>query len=187
MYEKLNFRLKGVVPLLVHSGRLADPLNPITKAMKKVSGKRMKTEADFAELSRLEWYGSLYVHDKRPCIPGEVLEAAFVEGAKKSKRGQQAKAGIICDGFYPLDYDGPKDPDELWKDEKFRLVTGVRVQRNRIMRTRPIFPEWSADVTVDYLPSLLNESEVTDIIVTVGQVVGIGDWRPRFGRFEIVE
>lgn len=84
----------------MHSGRLADPLNPIAKAVKKVSSKRMKTDADFAELARLEFLGGLYLHRGEPCIPGEVLEAALIEAARKMRRGQQAKAGVICDDFF---------------------------------------------------------------------------------------
>ena len=34
--------------------------------------------------------------------------------------------------------------------ERFRKVAGVRVQRNRIMRTRPIFPDWAANLEIEY-------------------------------------
>src|SRR5579871_793972 len=169
-YESLKFRIRGVVPLVMHNGQLADPLNRHAKEMKKISGKRAKTEADFERLAKLEWYGGLYVHNGAPCLPGEVIEAAFIEAAKKSKRGQQAKAGVISDGFWPLEYDGPKEPDALWEDESYRLTTGVRVQRNRVMRTRPIFPRWEATVQIDYLPDQLNAGDVADIIRTCGRV-----------------
>ncbi len=36
-----------------------------------------KTEADHAEMARLEWYGSLYLQDSKPRIPGEMKEAAI--------------------------------------------------------------------------------------------------------------
>jgi hypothetical protein len=71
------------------------------------------------------------------CLPGEIMEAHLVEAAKKLKKGQQAKAGLFCDGTFPLVYPGPADLEDLWADQTFRLTTGVRVQRNRIMRTRP--------------------------------------------------
>jgi hypothetical protein len=185
-YESLKFRLRGVVPLVMHNGQLADPLNKHAKEMKKISGKRAKTEADFEQLAKIEWYGGLYVHEGAPCLPGELIEAAFTAAAKKNKRGTQAKAGVISDGFWPLEYDGPKSPDELWKSERYRLTTGVRIQRNRIMRTRPLFPQWEATVQIDFLPDQLNEGEVADIVAIMGRVIGLGDWRPRFGRFEIV-
>jgi hypothetical protein len=173
----------------MHNGQLADPLNYFTKEMKKVSGKRAKTEADFEQMARIEFLGGLYLADGEPCIPGELIEAAFTEAARKRKRGQQAKAGILADGMFPLMYDGPRKPEELWQNEAFRLTTGVKVQRNRIMRTRPLFREWVADIHIDYQPSILNKSEVMDVAALMGAEVGLGDWRPKFGRFraEVVQ
>lgn len=155
--------------------------------MRKISGKRKKTEADFEQLAKLEWFGSLYLSGGVPCIPGEVLEAGFIEASRKSRRGQQAKAGVVSDGFWPLGYDGPKDPEQLWENEDYRLTVGVRIQKNRIMRTRPIFREWSATVHLDYLPDQLDKGEIIETMGILGRVVGLGDWRPRFGRFEVVE
>lgn len=183
-YQSLKFQLRGVVPLVMHNGQLADPLNPYTKEMKKITGKRKKTDSDFEQLAKLEWYGSLYVHDGVPCIPGEVIEAAFIAGARKSKRGQQAKAGMLSDGFWPVEYDGPKNIDELWSDQSYRMTTAVRVQQNRVMRTRPIFREWKTTVQIDFFEDQFNLRDIADVLTTVGQSVGLCDWRPRFGRFE---
>ncbi|PVE26447.1 hypothetical protein DC522_01400 [Microvirga sp. KLBC 81] len=153
--------------------------------MKRVSAKRAKTDADFEELARLEFLGGLYLLDGAPCIPGEVIEAALIEAAKKQKRGQQAKAGIISDGNFPVEYDGPQTADELWKDERFRLVAGVKVQQNKVMRTRPIFQNWACEISVDFMPDQLNRSEVEEMVQTAGKIIGIGDWRPKFGRFSV--
>ena len=167
----------------MHNGQLADPLIHIAKTMKRVSGKRNKTDADFEELARLEFLGSLYLHAGEPCIPGVLIEATMTEAARKMKRGQQAKAGILSERSFPLEYGGPRNPDALWADERFRLVAGVKVQRNRIMRTRPIFHDWAAEISVDFLPDQLNRSEVEEMVRVAGKVVGLGDWRPKFGRF----
>lgn len=185
-YKRLSFKIRSVSGLVMHNGQLADPLNKHSKEIRKISGKRKKTEADFEQLARLEWFGSLYLHNGVPCIPGEVLEAGFIEASRKSRRGQQAKAGIVADAFFPIEFDGPKSPDELWEDEKYRLTVGVRIQKNRIMRTRPIFREWAASVHLDYLPDQLDMGEVIETMGILGRVVGLGDWRPRFGRFEVV-
>lgn len=184
-YQTLRFRLTSVSPLVVHNGQLADPLNPIAKAMRKVSQKRAKTEADYEELARLEFLGGLYLNDGEPCIPGTLIEATLTEAAKKARRGQQAKAGLLADGMFPLQYEGPRDPEGLWADQNFRLVAGVKVQRNRVMRTRPIFRDWSCEVAVDFLPDQLNPGDVEEMFRTAGAVVGIGDWRPKFGRFTV--
>ena len=182
-YQRLKFRLTGVSPLVCHNGRLANPLDPMAKALKAVSGKRGKTDADFEEMARIEFLGSLYVGEDGPCIPGEMLEAMLTAAAKKNKRGPQAKAGLLSDGMHRLNYEGPRTPDLLWADEGFRLVAGVRVGQARIMRTRPIFRDWSSEIFVDFLPGQLNRGEVAEMVRIAGEVVGLGDWRPRFGRF----
>ena len=171
----------------MHSGQLADPLHPITQQIRTFSGKRDKTEADLAEMARLEWYGSLYLQDGEPCIPGEILEAHFIESAKKRKKGVRARAGLMCEGNFPLLYEGPREPEVLWKNPRFRFTTSVRVQRNRIMRTRPIFHEWAPIFTVTYNESLLNQTDIVEMLQIGGEQVGLGDWRPRFGRYMIEE
>jgi hypothetical protein len=185
-YHTLRFRLISAAPLLCHNGQLADPLNDIARQMKEISGRRHKTDADLEELARLEWYGSLYLDDdQQPCLPGEVLEAAFVEAAKRQRRGRQAQAGIICPANYLLEYDGPSELDELWQRPAFRLTVPARVKNNRIMRTRPRFLTWATTIVVQYDSSLLNPNEVGEIVRRTGSEIGIGDWRPKFGRFQV--
>jgi len=186
-YATYQCKIIGATPLLMHNGLLADPTNEIARMMKAVSGKRDKTEADFAELSRLEWYGGLYLQDGSPCLPGEMIEAMLLEASRKKKKGVQAKAGLIVPNNAKLDYPGPQDIDEMWKSGQFLHKVGVRIQKNKVIRTRPIFREWSVTMDVYYLPSLLNKSDVEGFIEVAGQIVGLGDWRPKFGRFEVKE
>lgn len=175
-----------MAPLLMHNGQLADPLNKFAREMKRVSGKRKKVEADHEELAKLEWHGSLYMHSGQPCLPGEMIEAAFISAAKKSRLGQQAKAGIISDGFWRIEYpDAPRSLDELWADENYRLSVGVRVQSSRVIRTRPIFRDWSAEISIDFLPDQFDRGNVIETVAVCGRLVGLGDWRPRFGRFRV--
>jgi hypothetical protein len=184
-YQSLKFTITGVSPLLMHNGQLVDPLNYYSQKLKEVTKKRTKTDADHDEMGRIEFYGGLYLSNGEPCIPGEVLEAAVIRGAMKEKRGPQAKAAILIHNNPALQYDGPRTPEELWKDERFRLRVAAKVGQAKVMRTRPKFDNWSADVDIKFLPSLLNAKEVKSFLVTAGEQIGIGDWRPRFGRFEV--
>jgi hypothetical protein len=184
-YKSLHFKITGVAPLLMHNGQLADPLNDHSKALKRITSKRNKTDADHEEMARLEWFGSLYLKDGKPCLPGEILEAAFVAAAKKQKQGKQAQAGIFCPDSYPLLYDGARKPEQLWGDRDYRHTVGVRVQQNRVSRTRPIFRNWSCKIEVQYDDELLNAEEVNDIVRIAGEIIGVGDWRPKYGRFKV--
>ena len=53
-YRTLRFRITGAAPLLMHNGRLADPLDEHARAMARVADKRPKTEADHLRLAELE-------------------------------------------------------------------------------------------------------------------------------------
>jgi hypothetical protein len=181
--EFISLRLTGERPLLMHSSRLCDPLDPITHDLARITGKRLKTTADYKEIARIEWFGGLWLNDGLPCVPAEAIEASFVGGARMQRRGPQAAAGIQVDGPAKLVYDGPQDIDELWEHERFRLRVPVRVGSARMMRTRARFDTWRIEFTASYLPSLLSKSMIGEIFATSGLARGLGDWRPKFGRF----
>lgn len=178
--------LTGTSPLLMHNSRLANPLDPATKALKKVTGKRTKTEDDHVEIARLEHMGSLYFDpDVGPYLPGDNIWRALYDAAKKSKMGPRIKEGvIITTDVNPLAYGGPRDIDGLWADENYRHMASVKVAMSRTMRCRPIFRTWRAEAQGVVDTNLLDVADLRSIAATAGALVGIGDWRPRYGRFE---
>jgi len=185
-YQELRFTITGTAPLILHNGQTADPLNSFSKSIAEIAGKRKKTDADHQEMARREWYAGLYLSNGEPCIPFQMLESGLVAGAKREKRGPAAKAGIVVEQHARLEYKGPRSPDDLWKDETFRLRVPVKVGTARVMRTRPFFPEWSAELVINFLTDHLNANDVRSFLVSLGNSIGLGDWRPRFGRFVVV-
>lgn len=183
-WQKMQFRLTGDAPMIQHNGQTADPLNRFSKAMKAISGKRKKTDSDLEELARLEFLAGLYMSETGPMIPAMVLDACVIDAAKKSREGVLAKSGFFTVGNAPLEYDGPRTTDELWQDERFRLSVPVRVQQARVVRTRPIFNEWALTCTVQYEDTVVNAATVAGWFSVAGTLVGLGDWRPRYGRFQ---
>ena len=186
--ETIQFLLKGTAPMLQHNGQLADPRNKWVRAIKQISGKRKKTEADLDEMARLEFLGGLYCNGNGPCIPAHVLEATLIgknSSARKEKMGKQGAAGLFVPSDHDLLYDGPRDPDEMWEDGSFTFTAMVKVMTARIARTRPIFHDWSSEVAVQFNPDIINESDIIRWMNVSGAEVGIGDWRPRYGRFEV--
>lgn len=184
--QKLNLTITSEAPLLLHNGQTADSLNRFSKQMKQVTSKRAKTDADFEELARIEWYASLYMQDGKVCLPAEVLEAAFANGAKKLKLGKQAQATLFVTHNAQLHFDGDDmSVDELWKRDQNRFTVGVRVGQNKVMRTRFRTDDWSCDVGVQYDDKMLNKAQIIDIIKATGEQVGLCDWRPKFGRFSV--
>ena len=183
--EPLRVRLTGERPLLMHSSRLADPLDPITVELDRLTHKRDKTAADHEHVARVEWHGGLWLRDNKPCIPAEAIESAFVAAAKTRRKGTQAKAGFSCTIAPFVEYDGPADLSSLWSDKAFRFRYPTTVNGAKVMRTRPRFPNWQVTVDVEFFPSLLNRKEVLEILEVAGFLKGLGDWRPKFGRFSV--
>jgi hypothetical protein len=175
---------------LCHNGQTADPRNTYAKAMKAVSGKRKKTDADFEELARLEWLAGLYRIDGDLVIPDYVIESTMIGGAKKSKRGPQAKCGLFFTEHASLMFDGKPDTitddtlAELFATGNYTHTIGVKVGMSKVMRTRPIFRSWSVNAVAQYDPDVLNMRDVEEMAMDAGKLVGMGDWRPKHGRFD---
>jgi hypothetical protein len=170
-----------------HSGQTADPLNRYAKALKEVSSKRKKTEADFEQLAKIEFEAGLYLNKAgQVIIPGRVIEAALAEGAKKSREGKAALSSTFVDNDPVIEYDGgPLSLQELLLSEEHRLAVPVRVGTARVVRTRPIFHNVRGTFRVSLETSLANEAQLRRWIDDALNQVGIGDWRPRHGRGEV--
>ena len=185
---KKKYTIRGTTPLMLHNGQLANPFNEITQEMKKISGKRKKTEDDFRDLANLEWRGGLYVNsDGIPCIPSNLLKATLVNGAKKNRLGKQFTAGLfISDNPVIKHKDSDKTVEELSQDPRYRDQRMVKVQTSKVLRTRPVFPEWELTFEVAFLPDVIDERAIDQAIEIAGYVIGLAEYRPEFGRFEVV-
>jgi hypothetical protein len=171
----------------MHNERLCNPLHPITKELKKLTKLKTKTEKTMIDIRWLEWRGGLYEHQGRPVLPSDNVLAALVEGARKSKKGKDVSAGVVAaEPHFLLKYKGPKTIDELDGNEDFCDYRSVVVSRRRTMRARPLFAEWSADIELFYDAEIIQLSDIIRAFEVAGERIGIGDRRPRNGRFEIV-
>jgi len=181
--------MNGGTTLLLHADTLADPMADATKAIKKISGKRVKTDADHEEMARQEFIASLYMDDGNVVIPGRNVMKALIEGARITKSGAKVERGLIITGqSFPLQYTGPRDPEALYADRNFRSRMSVKVGAQRVMRCRPQFRRWSLTVSALIDPAVLNLDELQDIASNTGAMIGLGDYRKGggFGRFTAV-
>jgi hypothetical protein len=180
-----TLEIVGTSPLLMHSARLSNPLDPNARAMKKISAKRNKSEEDYLALAKLEFIGGLY-HDAEmgPYIPGANVFRTLVDAARKRKLGTRVTSSLfVRDDVNLLAYKGPRDIESLWADENFRHEASVKVGTSRVIRTRPQFRSWGAEATLVVDSEGLDQDDLAQIVNIAGRMVGLGDWRPIFGRF----
>ena len=122
------------------------------------------------------------------CIPGEYLRMSIINAAKfkqdpRSPRKSAIdlyKAGIVS--MTNLASLGVKD----WDYEDRRRVT---IQRNGVTRVRPAM---SKGYRVEFqimvnLPEYIDPMALRETIEQAGRLIGIGDFRPTFGRFGVVK
>lgn len=186
--KQISFKINGIAPLLLHNERLANPQDPHTKALKALTkgGTRNRTEATDAEVMKAEWRGGLYEAGGRVVIPADNIIACLKEGARKRKLGKQLSAAVFSDvQHFALQHDGPADLEELYSCGRFVDYRGVRVGQAKVMRTRPRFDAWSAQIVLTVDEELLSSDDFLAIATIAGGQIGLGEKRPQFGRFLI--
>lgn len=192
--QSLTFTLEGRSPLLMHNDRLADPLSPEAQKLKSVTSKKTKTFADNLEISRIEFDGGLYLDDRGPFIPSGWILSMLRDSARLTKHGKTIERGLVTeeDGF-TLRYKGPpakngsrRTADWLW-DNGFYDRRLVGNQKNRVARTRPKFPLWRVTATILYVETIISMEKLLEILDTAQGQIGLGDYRPRFGKFSVVD
>lgn len=183
----ITLKIAGASPLLMHADTLANPLRAATKLHKALTSKRKKTDEDHEAIARSEFISGCYWNEQDGFhVPGQNFDAAFLAGAKLSKLGTHWKRGaVVVTDQAKLLFDGPSTPDALWEDSRFIDCRGVKVGQSKIMRYRPIFLEWATVLDVAINEDVLDLREAQKAIEDAGQLIGVCEHRPRFGRFEV--
>ena len=126
------------------------------------------------------------------CLPSEYLRMSLIAAAKyrqdpRSPRKSAMdlfKAGVVgLTALAPLTNVVGETP-KVWDFEDARRV---QVQRNGITRVRPAFRAgWKATFLLGVLlPEYIKPMDLHDVIAQAGRLVGVGDFRPTFGRFAV--
>jgi hypothetical protein len=179
--------IRGIAPLMQHRYPLPD-LSQLSKGGKKSTGAK-----DYSD----EWRSYLYTANGQVVQPSCHIEGALVKAAAgfkiTGKRGKSYKdlfsANVIID---PVEIPhGIPAPDELDCDADKPLYIDMRpviVNRARVVRLRPTLkPGWQLSFTINVTDDELPYEILSDVLTLAGKTVGIGDYRPKFGRFMVTK
>jgi hypothetical protein len=61
------------------------------------------------------------------------------------------------------------------------MVRNSDMKRTPDVRTRAYLPEWAVYIEVEYVSSLIDQSQIFNLVGAAGLIVGIGDYRPQKG------
>jgi len=171
-----SVRLVGVADILFHRWNVE---GVASKALAKKGSAAKKTDD-------IESY--VYRNDAEEiCIPGEYVRQAIINAAKyrpdpRSPRKSAMdlfKAGVVS--LTDLASTGVTK----WDFEDKRRV---QVQRAGITRVRPALKQgWAIQVELLVnLPEYIAPADLLEVIVNAGRLIGLGDFRPTYGRFSVV-
>lgn len=174
---RVEVTIKGTAPILFHAWNV-ESVESKSKAKKGSEEKKTDNVESYVYRNEL---GEI-------CIPGEYLRGSIVNAAKfqqdprspRKSMADLAKAAIIS--LTPLASLGVRDWDFMDKRR-------VQIQRNAITRNRPAMAEgWTAKfVLMVSLPEYISPEILNATIQQAGKLIGLGDFRPTFGRFLVVQ
>ena len=191
MVGTLKARLVGATPLVMHRAQLlADPISEVSRAMKKISAKgTRKTDEDHEEMARLEWLGGLYWGEEQGYhIPGDNVRKALIEAGRLRKQGKAIERYVEVSDAKLIFAGADLAPAELYGSANRAYISreSAQVGGRRVMRTRPIFRRWEADVEITFLPGQIDEETVRDLLDSAGRYIGVCERSfRRWGRFSV--
>jgi hypothetical protein len=167
----------GTSPYLYHRWSV-DGVEAKSKAAK---GSKAKKEDDLESYVYRDESGDL-------CIPSEYFRMSCIHAAKykqdpRSPRKSAMdlfKAGLVC--LTDLNTVGKRDWDFVDRRR-------VMIQRNGITRHRPALNQgWKVKLVFQVLtPEYISKELLNEVVQSAGRLVGVGDFRPTFGRFQVTK
>jgi len=171
--KRFQVTIKGVSPLLQH--RYSTP----------EEDPKWKEQVGLKDYSK-EVLLSLYTDENgNPCQPADHIWRALVKAAVNFKipgRGKKTYKDLIQSALFIFPDMIPHKIRE-WKIDRRPVV----IQRQRIVRERPRFDDWELSFEMEITDSQLPIEVARRLLEYAGNYVGIGDFRPRFGRFMVTE
>ncbi len=158
--------IKGTAPLLFH------------KFDDSIGG---KPDPNLSERDIAKDY--LYENEDGIYTPGEHIERSLQKAGTQFKfKGKKTYMDFIKAGVFVK-------PDCLIHKNQDWIVDrrAVVIQRSRIMRLRPKLIEWELDFDIEVIDPNIDLKKLNEILVYAGQYIGIGDYRPKFGRFLVTK
>ena len=182
----VSVKVKGISPLMQHRYPM-----PELATMSK-GGRRQTGAVDYTE----EWRDYLYADSAGMVYqPSVHFEGAMIKAAAGFKvtgrRGKSYKDLFQANVIVTPDKipHGITTPAMLDTDADKPLYIDMRpviVNRARVVRLRPTFKTgWELEFNVEVIDDQISPEIVSDVLTLAGKTVGIGDFRPKFGRFMV--
>lgn len=121
-------------------------------------------------------------------LPGEYLRQSIIGAARfrqDPRSPRKSAMDLFKAGVVSLTELADLGVDEADYIDRRRVL----IQRNAITRERPALREgWQATVELmALLPEYIDRTVLLEVITQAGRLIGVGDFRPTYGRFQVVQ
>lgn len=172
----LKVRLVGDAPLICHRWSDAAKQAILGRQMQKA-----KTAKEPRDPER-EYEESLYPHPEGGFgFPVMAFKKAIVDAASFA---QDVTKVTLRGAIHPVgEFVKIKGTPQM-REDTVRIGMG-----SGDLRYRAAFPEWSAELAIQFNAGVMSQEQVIALLDLAGFSIGIGDWRPQrsgsFGRFHV--
>jgi hypothetical protein len=177
---RASVTIEGVVPILFHRWSV-EAVEAKAKASKGSAAKKTDNIESYV------WRNT----DGELAIPGEYLRGSICspQGAAKFRQDPRSPRKSALDLYRAAVIVETELASLGAKDWDFLDQRRVTVQRSGITRVRPaMLAGWRAsfDLLV-VLPEYVPPSDLLAVITDAGRLVGLADFRPTYGRFQVIK
>lgn len=199
--------VEGTVPLLFGNVAYCDPLGPHHRKKTFFTDKkgRAKTDSVNRAIRVLDWLYSCYWKQEgevevdeaanevsfegfaTPYMPGANFQRCLKEVGKKYRLGKDVSRAVIVHNNPDLIYEGPTEAREMFncRAPKFQLCAFTK---RGIWVNRLCVPAgWQVTFYLDLDDEMLGSDVFRRLCHLAGKAEGLGTWRPRYGRFRVLE
>lgn len=187
--KSLTVQIKGIEPLLINNPQAVDPFNKYSRSAKEITSKRKKTDEDLLKLREIEIESKLYFDDKVGVwIPATWITAAIAAQSwakAKIKKADIRSCVFVNESKIKLNYAGMdkvKTKTDVVKNEMFHTVLNLKQGQVRVCKAAPIFNDWSVEFEILFDDTIINASDLKNLIEIAAKFGGFGDFRPTYGR-----
>lgn len=181
---KIVVPIVGTSPLIVH--RFSEKAK--RQMLDAMQGRKSPRQPKDPEA---EFKDSLYwLDDDRPGFPAIAFKSATVGAARFY--GNDVKMTELRQSLFFQGELGKSDSQQMFAivGEHVMREDVVRVNRGGTdLRYRAEFPEWSSELTILFVSSMLTLDSVLSLVDAGGLGVGVGEWRPEksgdFGTYRV--
>ena len=170
--KTINASIEGTAPLLQHKMSVEEEAKIESKTRKQAGARNEENPQDY-----------LYLINGKICQPAEHIRSAIVKRLSSYKISGKGKKTYkeLGQGAIEVSPEYIEHEIQDWKVDSRTVV--IPATRGRAVRKRPRLDKWKLNFQIQILNDEMPAEIIKLALDDAGREGGLGDYRPRFGRF----